>query len=44
MSREDHALLAGSIGLFAALATLMFATRHCDWYALNTRTAPVDKA
>jgi len=32
---EDYALLAGSIGLFAMLALLMYATRQIDWYELR---------
>ncbi len=31
---EDHALLAGSILVFTALAAAMVATRRVDWYAL----------
>src|SRR6185436_8770926 len=31
---EDHALLAGSIFVFTALAVAMVATRRVDWYAL----------
>ncbi|MFT5247651.1 MAG: inner membrane protein, partial [Gammaproteobacteria bacterium] len=31
----DFALLVGSIGLFIALATLMFASRRMDWYQLK---------
>lgn len=30
---EDYALLAGTGALFAALAAVMFFTRHVDWYA-----------
>src|SRR6185436_3560607 len=30
---EDYALLAGSIGLFIALAIVMIVTRKMDWYA-----------
>lgn len=30
---EDYSLIAGSLGLFAALAFLMWATRRVDWYA-----------
>lgn len=33
---EDYALLMGAITLFAALATVMIATRRIDWYRLNT--------
>jgi inner membrane protein len=29
---EDYALLVGSIGIFAALAAVMFASRKVDWY------------
>ncbi|HXG28719.1 MAG TPA: cell envelope integrity protein CreD [Nevskiales bacterium] len=29
---EDYALLAGAIGLFAALAMVMYLTRKIDWY------------
>lgn len=29
---EDHALLLGSVGLFAVLASVMVATRRIDWY------------
>jgi inner membrane protein len=32
---EDYALLAGSIGLFAMLALLMYATRRINWYELR---------
>jgi inner membrane protein len=31
---EDHALLMGSLFVFACVAAAMFATRHVDWYAL----------
>ena len=34
---EDYALLMGSIGLFAVLATVMFITRKVDWYNLESR-------
>ena len=32
---ESYALLMGSIGLFATLATAMYFTRKIDWYALR---------
>jgi inner membrane protein len=32
---EDSALLAGSVGLFAMLAMVMYLTRHVDWYDLR---------
>jgi inner membrane protein len=32
LMNEDYALVIGSIGLFAALAAIMFATRRVDWY------------
>jgi inner membrane protein len=34
---EDFALLAGSIGLFAILGAIMYATRHVDWYAIGSQ-------
>ena len=34
---EDYALLMGSVGLFAVLATVMFITRKVDWYNLESR-------
>jgi inner membrane protein len=33
---EDYALLAGSLGLFAILGAIMYATRGIDWYAIGT--------
>jgi len=35
LTNEDAALLVGSIGLFAILATIMFITRGVNWYASN---------
>jgi inner membrane protein len=32
---EDYALLAGSIGLFLVLSTVMFITRRMNWYELR---------
>lgn len=32
---EDFSLVAGALGLFAALAAAMIATRNLDWYALR---------
>lgn len=37
---QDFALLVGSLGLFGALASLMYLSRHINWYELNTRTTP----
>ena len=34
---EDYALLAGSIGIFIALAAVMFYSRNVDWYNLSDR-------
>jgi inner membrane protein len=31
LASEDHALLFGSIGVFLALAGLMWATRRIEW-------------
>jgi inner membrane protein len=36
---EDYALLAGSLGLFGLLATLMYLTRRVNWYDLRLGTA-----
>jgi inner membrane protein len=36
---EDYALLAGSVGLFAMLALLMYATRRVNWYELRLGAA-----
>jgi inner membrane protein involved in colicin E2 resistance len=33
---ENYALLAGTAALFVVLATLMFFTRHVDWFAQET--------
>lgn len=33
LRNEDYALLMGSVGLFAILGTIMFATRRIDWSA-----------
>ena len=38
LMNEDYALLIGSLGLFAALGAIMYATRRVDWYAAATRT------
>ena len=34
---EDYALVIGSVGLFAILGAIMYATRRVDWYAVRTR-------
>ena len=43
LMNEDYALLIGSVGLFAILGAIMFATRRVDWYAGGGRAvdAPV---
>jgi inner membrane protein len=33
LMNEDYALLIGSVGLFAILGAIMYATRRVDWYA-----------
>ncbi len=38
LMNEDHALLIGSIGLFAILGAIMYATRRVQWY--GTRGEP----
>lgn len=39
---EDHALLAGSVFVFTALAAAMVATRRVDWYALAVNPPATD--
>lgn len=38
LQAETYALLAGAIGLWATLATIMFLTRRIDWYAMSETT------
>jgi inner membrane protein len=38
VTSEDYSLLAGSIAVFALLATAMVLTRRLDWYQATTRT------
>ncbi len=38
LMNEDYALLIGSVGLFAILAAIMYATRRVDWYAVGVRS------
>jgi inner membrane protein len=40
LKSEDHALLLGSLLVFAALATVMVLTRGVDWTALSKRFSP----
>jgi inner membrane protein len=40
---EDYALLAGSVGLFAMLALLMYATRRVNWYELRLGAASIQE-
>lgn len=44
LGSEDHALLAGSLLVFAMLATGMIATRKLDWSSLSARLAQVPAA
>jgi inner membrane protein len=37
---QDYALLMGSLGLFLILGTVMYLTRHIDWYDVNLRNRP----
>jgi inner membrane protein len=39
LMNEDYALLMGSVGLFAVLGAIMFATRRVDWYAVGRSPA-----
>lgn len=36
LQEEDYSLLIGSVGLFVALAVVMYATRNVDWYRIGT--------
>ena len=40
LKAESFALLTGAIGLWAALATIMWVTRNIDWYGYAERDAP----
>jgi inner membrane protein len=40
---EDYALLAGTIGLFVILATIMLLSRKVDWYKLGSNRADIAK-
>ena len=42
LKSEDHALLMGSLLLFALLAAMMYATRNVDWFKLGR--APSEEA
>jgi len=35
LQMEDYVLVAGSLGLFAALATVMYVTRNIDWFRIG---------
>ena len=37
LTREDTALLLGSVALFILLAVVMYLTRNVDWYSLSER-------
>ena len=39
LTNEDYALLIGSLGLFAILAAIMYATRRVDWYKAGSRSS-----
>lgn len=41
---EDYALLTGTVGVTAALAAVMYATRNLDWYGLGRPPAEGDAA
>ena len=44
LRHEDFALLAGTAALFAALAAVMYFTRHIDWHAQDARMNPLPGA
>ena len=39
LEAEAYSLLMGSVGLFAVLAVIMYATRNLNWYGLEENTA-----
>jgi len=39
LQMEDYVLVAGSLGLFAALVTVMYVTRNIDWYRVGQPAA-----
>ena len=41
---EDYALLVGAIGLFVALALVMFITSRVDWYAIGSDEASTGRS
>ena len=43
LMNEDYALLIGSIGLFAILGGIMYATRKVDWYAPRSGVVPAGR-
>lgn len=40
---EDYALLVGTVGLVAALAAVMYATRDIDWYRMGSTSAEKER-
>lgn len=42
LQMEDYVLVAGSVGMFAALATVMYVTRNIDWFRVG-QTAGADR-
>ena len=38
LQAETYSLLIGSIGMFVAIATLMFTTRNIDWYSYGNQS------
>jgi inner membrane protein len=44
LMNEDYALVIGSVGLFAILGAIMYATRRVDWYAVRTRASEAPAA
>jgi len=38
LQMEDYVLVAGSLGLFAALVTVMYVTRNVDWFRIGQPT------
>jgi inner membrane protein len=40
LKAENYALLAGTIGLWVSLGTIMYLTRRIDWYGRSGTAAP----
>ena len=41
LNEQDYALLAGALGVFVALAIVMYVTRNIDWFDLDNNNKPL---